>query len=202
MRSINIFRPANSPEQYDPIAAGALCHQCPNYGGIVVPPTIVPDAELTAVGENPGDQEEKRGYGFAGPSGTLLNGILKAIGVPREKVSVNNAALCRCTVPGEKHPKKKHDTKEFLAWLKRENARLKREAKANKLVYKPIKSPFECCRPRLLRELAAADTSARARGHVNGAVILPLGNFALHAIIGKSGIMKQRGSVTLLEKIE
>lgn len=193
---------ARSEDRYDPIAAGALCLSCPLYGATVVPPTIVEDDELFVLGENPGDKEVKFGYGFAGPSGTLLNQILAAIGIAREKVSVSNTILCRCTVPGEKSNKKKHDTKEYLGWLKKENARLRREAKAAKVTFKPIKTPMECCKPRLIRELAAADSRAKARGFVNGAVIVPLGNFAVQAVLGKSGIMKQRGSVNVLEKIE
>lgn len=202
MRSINTYQRASSTEKYDPIAAGALCLSCPLYGAVVVPPTIVQDDELFVLGENPGDKEVRQLRGFAGPSGTLLDKILAAIGIPREKVSVSNTWLCRCTVPGEKNNKKKFDSKEYLDWLKKENARLRREAKAARVTFKPIKTPAECCRPRLLRELAEADARARARGFVNGAVIVPLGNFAVQAVLGKSGIMKQRGSVNILEKIE
>lgn len=202
MRSINIYQRESSTEKYDPVAAGALCHSCPLYGAVVVPPTIVADDELFVLGENPGEKEVQQGRPFVGPSGTMLDGILKEIGIPREKVSISNSILCRCTVPGEKSNKKKYDTKEYLAWLKKENARLRREAKVAKVTFKPVKSPMECCRPRLLRELAAADERAKARGFVNGAVVVPLGNFAVHAVLGKSGIMKQRGSVNVLEKIE
>lgn len=202
MKSINIYQNESSTEDYDPIAAGALCTQCPLYGSTVVPPTIKLDGELYILGENPGEREVRRLEGFVGPSGDLLNACLKEIGVPRERVSVSNVLLCRCTVPGEKSNTKKHDTKEFMAWLKRENARVRREAKKNKIGFKPIPSPITCCRPRLLREIEAVDAAARARGFVNGAVIVPLGNFAVQAVLGKSGIIKQRGSVNLLEKIE
>lgn len=64
---------------------------------------------------------------------------------------------------------------------------------------KPLPSPFDCCYPRLRRELEHFEKVAverhRAYGdRPNGAIVIPLGNYAAKAIVGKAGIMKLRGS--------
>lgn len=193
---------ASAKSDYDPIAAGARCNECPLRGSVVVPPTIVEDADMFIFGENPGANEVREGRGFVGAAGTLLNQILSEVGIDRKRCSISNTILCRCTVPGEKSHKKKYDTKEFMSWLKNENARARKAAKAAKLPFKPVPTPMECCWPRLKRELEHAETSARRRGMPNGAVIVPVGNYAVAAVLRKQGIMKLRGSVTVLEKIE
>jgi uracil-DNA glycosylase len=43
------------------------------------------------VGEQPGDEEDKAGRPFVGPSGRLLDAALEAAGVPRNSVYVTNA---------------------------------------------------------------------------------------------------------------
>lgn len=171
------------------------------FGAAVVPPALVKDPELFIVGEAPGEQEIKRGKPFVGPSGTMLDLTLKEIGLRRDQVSVSNVALCRPAIP-DKQGRDKFDAKSYMVWLKSENARVKRDAKRDKIPFKPVPSPFTCCRPRLLREIAEAEESAKARGFVNGVVISLLGNFAVQALLGKVGIMKQRGSVNVIEKFE
>lgn len=187
---------------YDPIAAGARCNECPLNGSVVVPPTIVEDADIFVYGENPGEREVREGAGFRGPAGALLNQILAEVGIDRKRVSISNTWLCRCVVQGEKNNSKKHDSKLYMQWLKRENARVRKEAKARKIPFKPVPTPMECCWPRLKRELENAEASAKRRGLPNGAVIVPVGNFAAAALLKRNGIMKLRGSVTVLEKIE
>lgn len=167
-----------------------------------MPPKLVEDPDLFIFGENPGEKEVRALEPFYGPAGTLLTQVLTEAGIDRKRVSISNTWLCRCVVPGEKTYKKKHDSKLYMQWLKRENARLRKEAKAAKLPFKPIPSPVECCWPRLKRELEAAEAAARQRGAPNGAVVVPVGNFAVAALLKRGGIMKLRGSVTLLEKIE
>jgi DNA polymerase len=49
------------------------------------------DAEVMLVGEQPGDQEDKQGHPFVGPSGRLLDEGLEAAGIDRRKVYVTNA---------------------------------------------------------------------------------------------------------------
>jgi uracil-DNA glycosylase len=48
-------------------------------------------AEVMLVGEQPGDQEDRQGHPFVGPSGRLLNEGLDAAGIDRSRVYVTNA---------------------------------------------------------------------------------------------------------------
>jgi DNA polymerase len=49
------------------------------------------DAEVMLVGEQPGDQEDRQGHPFVGPSGQLLNEGLDQAGIDRRRVYVTNA---------------------------------------------------------------------------------------------------------------
>jgi uracil-DNA glycosylase family protein len=48
-------------------------------------------ARLVFVGEQPGDQEDRRGAPFVGPAGVLLNKALDEAGIAREQTYVTNA---------------------------------------------------------------------------------------------------------------
>jgi uracil-DNA glycosylase family protein len=48
-------------------------------------------ARVFAVGEQPGDQEDKQGHPFVGPAGKLLNRAIEAAGISPEDVYVTNA---------------------------------------------------------------------------------------------------------------
>jgi DNA polymerase len=48
-------------------------------------------AEVMLVGEQPGDQEDRQGHPFVGPSGRLLDEGLEAAGIDRARVYVTNA---------------------------------------------------------------------------------------------------------------
>jgi DNA polymerase len=48
-------------------------------------------AEVMFVGEQPGDQEDRQGHPFVGPSGRLLDDGLAAAGIDRRRVYVTNA---------------------------------------------------------------------------------------------------------------
>jgi DNA polymerase len=48
-------------------------------------------AEVMLVGEQPGDQEDRQGHPFVGPSGRLLDEGLEAAGIDRSRVYVTNA---------------------------------------------------------------------------------------------------------------
>jgi len=50
-----------------------------------------PHARVMLVGEQPGDEEDKKGLPFVGPAGRLLNQALEAAGVAREQLYVTNA---------------------------------------------------------------------------------------------------------------
>lgn len=48
-------------------------------------------AELMLVGEQPGDQEDRKGKPFVGPAGRELDGILDDLGVERDQIYITNA---------------------------------------------------------------------------------------------------------------
>lgn len=50
-----------------------------------------PKADITLIGEQPGDQEDKAGVPFVGPAGRLLDKALDAAGVDRKRIYVTNA---------------------------------------------------------------------------------------------------------------
>lgn len=89
---------------YDAEAHGALCRQCPLRGRHrPVPPLRASGkVRLILVGEAPGRYEVAKGVPFIGPSGLLLNRLLKEEGwtdamggVERNHTFVTNALLCR-----------------------------------------------------------------------------------------------------------
>jgi uracil-DNA glycosylase len=48
-------------------------------------------AEVMLVGEQPGDQEDRQGHPFVGPSGQLLDAALEDAGIDRSRVYVTNS---------------------------------------------------------------------------------------------------------------
>ena len=74
------------------------CTRCPlAYAGRH---TIVfgqgdPNARLMFVGEGPGADEDEQGLPFVGKSGQLLNNMIGAMGLSREKVYIANIVKCR-----------------------------------------------------------------------------------------------------------
>lgn len=48
-------------------------------------------AEIMLVGEQPGDQEDRQGHPFVGPSGKLLDAALEHAGIERSRVYVTNS---------------------------------------------------------------------------------------------------------------
>lgn len=74
----------------------AHCEDCPLYTvGRFVPSIGPAKAEIAFVGEAPGVQEVAGGIPFSGPSGKLLNSVMKHHGIKREEVFLTNACLCR-----------------------------------------------------------------------------------------------------------
>lgn len=182
---------------YDPRAAGSLCDVCsmggPNCIPKCVPSDGPPNARLALVGEAPGKNELIKLRPMVGASGIKLEEILWAVGLRRNQVWVGNAASCRLEVP-DLEGDGRYSADEYMKWLKKENAKRK---KAKGALGPQLVSPFEACRPRLMRELKYLDVAARAAGAPNGVVVQPLGNYALKSLRGVTGIMKFRGSVLL-----
>src|SRR3954454_18272234 len=48
-------------------------------------------ADVMLVGEQPGDEEDRQGHPFVGPSGQLLDAALEAAGIDRSRVYVTNS---------------------------------------------------------------------------------------------------------------
>jgi len=62
-----------------------------------------PNADLLFVGEAPGEQEDLKGEPFVGRAGKLLDDILRAIDLTRDKVYIANVLKCR--PPENRDPK-------------------------------------------------------------------------------------------------
>jgi len=85
------------------------------------------DAKVVMVGEQPGDEEDRRGHPFVGPAGRLLGKAMQEAGLDRDKIYVTNAV---------KHFK----------WVERGKRRI--HAKPNGM-------EISACKPWLEAELAA-----------------------------------------------
>ena len=70
------------------------CALCPHRTN-AVPGEGSPTAKLFLIGEGPGATEDAQGRPFVGQAGSLLNGILDAIEIPRESVYITNIVKCR-----------------------------------------------------------------------------------------------------------
>jgi len=73
--------------------AAAECRGCELWRDAtqVVFSAGAPSARLALVGEQPGDEEDRRGIPFVGPAGRLLQKALDEAGIPRDDVYVTNA---------------------------------------------------------------------------------------------------------------
>ena len=69
------------------------CQDCPLWANATQ--TVFgagdPHARVMLVGEQPGDEEDRKGLPFVGPAGRLLDRALEAAGVQREHLYVTNA---------------------------------------------------------------------------------------------------------------
>ena len=154
---------------FDPERYGAQCSICPlreaREGGPV--PNEWPDRPIALlVGEAPGENEVKKGAPFIGRAGLELMQGLGAVGIRRSQVALSNVVLCR-------PPENKYDR--LVHQIQKENK--KRDAEGLDL----IPTPAQCCRPRLVREIAALPK------------VIALGSVALHATVGHGSIMESRG---------
>lgn len=65
-----------------------------------------PQSRVWFVGEAPGRQEDRMGAPFVGPSGAVLEELLRCVGVDRERVYIDN--VVRCRPPGNRDPSPKN----------------------------------------------------------------------------------------------
>lgn len=76
----------------------AKCEECPLASVGTFVPTTFPTsgkADIAFVGEAPGLQEARLGRPFMGPSGELLNNVMRHHRIKRSEVVLTNACLCR-----------------------------------------------------------------------------------------------------------
>ena len=107
------------------------CRGCPLYLGAIQ--TVFGegrrDAALILVGEQPGDNEDKKGHPFVGPAGGVLWRCLDEAGVPRDEVYATNAVKHFKNEPrGKRRLHKKPTTAEVEAchpWIDAELAALR-----------------------------------------------------------------------------
>ena len=69
------------------------CRRCDLWKNATqaVPGEGPPSAAIMLVGEQPGDEEDRRGHPFAGPAGRLLDEAIAAAGLERKQLFVTNA---------------------------------------------------------------------------------------------------------------
>jgi DNA polymerase len=121
-------------------------------------------AAWMVVGEGPGEQEDRQGLPFVGPAGQLLDAMLAAMGLSRERdVYITNAVKCR--PPQNRNP-------EPAEWLQCRPYLLRQ---------------IELVQPRLILSLGRFATHTLLDEAVPGAAGLPLGRLRgqVHALAGR-----------------
>lgn len=106
------------------------CQGCPLYRNATqtVFSTGPPTARIVLVGEQPGDQEDRRGAPFVGPAGNILDRALEEVGIDRAAAYVTNAVKhfkFRQDGPGARRIHQTPDQREITAcrpWLAAELA--------------------------------------------------------------------------------
>ncbi len=94
---------ANLEELSAQVIACSACGLCQGRRHAVVGQGAQPTRWLV-VGEAPGEQEDRQGLPFVGRSGQLLDAMLAAVGMSRERdVFITNVIKCR--PPGNRNPK-------------------------------------------------------------------------------------------------
>ena len=170
-------------------ALGCDCDRCPlaREPGPVLPEANAA-ASLILVGSAPDDTEVREGRPFVGAAGRLLHTMLAKAKIPRGEIHFTNAVLCQPP---------NNDMSRVLARIRTKNAEIRRlNNKINKEFkllrkvvlaedLKPlIPTPFDCCRPRLARELSSKTFALLA------------GPGALGTVMGdKVSLQAMRGSI-------
>jgi len=104
------------------------CRDCPLWANATQ--TVFgagdPHARVMLVGEQPGDEEDKKGLPFIGPAGRILDRALEAAGVDRDHVYITNAVKhFKWQLRGKRRLHKTPAQREIDAcrqWLEREVA--------------------------------------------------------------------------------
>ena len=109
------------------------CRDCPLWANATQ--TVFgagdPHARVMLVGEQPGDEEDRKGLPFVGPAGRLLDRALEAAGVERTRLYVTNAVKhFKWQLRGKRRLHKTPAQREIDAchqWLEREVAAIRPE---------------------------------------------------------------------------
>lgn len=168
--------------KYDPKEFGAKCDVCPLRNKRPVPPEtsltpleVISGAGIAIVGEAPGQEEEKNGRPFCGPSGTELETALRTAGIRRSQTLVTNVILCR---------PENNDMKAMLDKIRKYNREEEKKASAESRQPEYMLNPIECCIPRLENDLTGFSS------------FITLGGTATRAVTGvTASIMGIRGSM-------
>jgi len=133
-------------------------------------------ADVVIVGEAPGEEEESQGAPFVGPSGWLLDQVLREVGIRRSECYLTN--VCKYRPPG-------NDIEKWLTSKKKVG----------------IKNDWPCINGRYASE-EVQEGIAELYDEVAGRqpkIIIGLGNTALWAFTGEWGIQSWRGSEITLQ---
>lgn len=133
-------------------------------------------ADIVICGEAPGEEEEKQGAPFAGPSGWLLDAVLREVGIRRSECYVTN--VCKYRPPGNDIEKWLTDKKSI-----------------------GVKNEWPCINGRYASEevqegLSELYDEVSSR---SPKIVVGLGNTALWAFTGEWGITSWRGSEITLQ---
>jgi uracil-DNA glycosylase family 4 len=80
----------------------AECENCPLYKEGSAPTTGPSDAKVALVSRSPGKWDAEAGVPFSGPSGKVLDYLLKQNGLKREEIITTNLVLCQSDDPPPK----------------------------------------------------------------------------------------------------
>jgi DNA polymerase I-like protein with 3'-5' exonuclease and polymerase domains/uracil-DNA glycosylase len=173
---------------------GAKCSECPlnipkdkltkESGGHFVPPEANRNAKFVVIGDQPSMWDSVNGRPFTGTDANEMTSILRLAGAKRGEIHWTNVVLC--SPP-------KSDMERFLIEIKKANKKLvklnKERAKEGLDPLPSIKTPHECCAPRLQKEISSFTN------------IICAGTTALKAVVHRSAsIMDLRGGPMEVEK--
>lgn len=88
--------PTNTVQRKHPLAE---CERCPLYKEPCAPTDGPPGARVAVVSRSPGYREAQEGRPFSGPSGKILDHLLKLNGYDRKDVLATNVVLCQTPDP-------------------------------------------------------------------------------------------------------
>ena len=107
----------NWPDLVEAVARCTVCAELAAGRTHVVPGVFPAGADVLLIGEAPGAQEDASGIPFVGKAGQVLDTLLAAAGLPRERVAVANVLKCR--PPGNRKPKRS-EMAACTPWLDRQ----------------------------------------------------------------------------------